>query len=718
MPTDKNTFTAAQIAAGLGISARAAYKALVGIPRQGEKLIRGKQVSAWAILQLPQTWITQLDSRAEANGFGNAEQYLSTLNELPAAPDRKGAHVIPPYAIEEIPGVRAIVERPRESDNLSLYDREAIWTLAIIEYHRKVADGVSAIRASKQIRDSLFRYAPKLTTTRACLLNIFKGKLEGTTDGRKNNGNYYRPPESDITRLQHSAIFKNGNRYDAAWQEEYPLLSDYTRNRYPLSMMMPDAVRVAVCREQTEGIADSFHGKLKSKARIGTITRKNDIPSMHKWVLDDLTATIECIYEEDGEASLIQPQIVAVMDTRSRKFVGWAVSPEKAPTADLCCEAFENAITRCGEVPTVIGVENGFVFGRSLEINGKVDERGQTIVSGLARYGCAVEHFRPGNPQSKGELEKGFDLLQRRFERHKGYAGRIQMFHASDKFKRQKREINRFKVKSEKLESAKKSRYTYPQVLLAFDQCFREYNSIVRESLNGLSPDEAFEHHRDKKNPPTKLTPELRWLLLPSRRIVRVMTGGVSFDYFKRKIVVRGEWLLRFPVGTELRAVIKREAPDLVTFMTKDYSETHTMEICEEVSTDEKRMEPGSGVLASEQRKLGMHIKAAKDAGNRLLDFYGDPQQQRFEEIQREDAQRIPSVADPAMVQAHVTMERQRAEIEAHRKEHGKKVARARKLNSDLGMVLSDKAVENLGPNSGKHLRAFLKKYPKKERTP
>ncbi len=552
---------------------------------------------------------------------------------------------------------------------LGLEQREAVWGVAIAHYRTLLTQGVTGGRAARKIRAALFQQAPQLAPSVDAILKAFKRQVadvlsKGTPiDGRKKNGNRFKPPQSDVDLLRFSVFKKNGGRHDAAWREEYLHLSDYTLKRYGPSMHMPAAMRRLVNPEMTAALGDAEQGKQKLKARIGTITRKRDIPSMHQWVMDDLTATIECIDEQSG--SLLSPQIVAVMDTASRKFVGWAISPIKAPTADLSCEAFENAIVRCGgEVPNVLGIENGFVFGRSLVINGKEDESGQTVVGGLGRYGCRVRHFNKMNPQSKGELEKGFDLLQRLFERHPGYAGRIQMLHASDDFKRQQREINRLKDHAQKILQAKKSRYTFPEFCEVIRRCFEEYNAAPRESLNGFSPNEVFEQRKDRKNPPIKWNPELLWMFRPYRYVKRVKAGGVVFSHLGQKTVVRGEPLPRF-IGKDLRVMMKRGEPDLVTFMTLDYSETFTMEACKHVSEDERAMEPGSGVLAGEREKTSVHTSAIKDERNRLIETFGDTRKELLNKIR----QRPVVGLNPAMVESFGLMEQQRAEIRARQED-------------------------------------------------
>ncbi len=52
-------------------------------------------------------------------------------------------------------------------------------------------------------------------------------------DARTENGDQVEIPQADIDRLRQSAAIKNGGRIDTAWREEYRLLSEGTRLRYP-----------------------------------------------------------------------------------------------------------------------------------------------------------------------------------------------------------------------------------------------------------------------------------------------------------------------------------------------------------------------------------------------------------------------------------------------------------------------------------------------------
>ena len=73
----QNMFSAAQIAAALGMSRQAAFKALKGIPASGQVLKGGKPVNAWIFLDLPGDLRARLDAEAERLGFRNAEHMLN-----------------------------------------------------------------------------------------------------------------------------------------------------------------------------------------------------------------------------------------------------------------------------------------------------------------------------------------------------------------------------------------------------------------------------------------------------------------------------------------------------------------------------------------------------------------------------------------------------------------------------------------------------------------
>jgi hypothetical protein len=246
-------------------------------------------------------------------------------------------------------------------------------------------------------------------------------------------------------------------------------------------------------------------------------------------------------------------------------------------------------------------LENGFVFGNSLNVNGKKNEQGKTVVAGLQQYGCTIGHFEPASPTSKTELEKSFDLVQRQMEKHPGYGGRLQMRDASEDFKREQRLI-----RSEKMEPTER-RYTFLEFLEVVGEMVRKYNATPNfgEHLKGLSPDEAFIMLADRNNPPTVFAPEIAWYLANERYRVEVKVNGVNFQHYGRTIRVRGGELAKF-IGVELWALVDRRDPSLVTFMNLDFSSPFTMEVSQSPSAAESLVASGSGAhfLFNQSRRM------------------------------------------------------------------------------------------------------------------
>jgi len=596
-----------------------------------------------------------------------------------------------------------------------------VWALALQKNAALVNAGTSEKTAAGRVRQFLISRATFLAASPHALRVAFDrklarwkesgGDLKVLRDGRANNGDRVEIPSADIDRLRASSAFKNGGRIDSAWREEYPFLSKTTRARYPNRRNCPAKIHHLLNRKIVDALTLRHQGKRTLRRACGSVERDwTNIPSMHLWVVDDMTANLElAISNRDGSTSLITPQVIAVMDSASRKWVGWAISDDKAPTAELVCGAVLDAIRTHG-VPKKLGIENGFVFGKSLNVNGKEDEQGRTIVAGLAQYGCAISHFDKMNPTSKAELEKSFDLIQRRMERHPGYTGRLQMVDAPEDFKLTQRLIRSGNI------DAKQCRYTFEEGIKVISRLVHEYNSAPQDGhLNGLSPNEAFAVRTNQNDPPIEFTPELEWLLANERYRVTVETNGVRFSHYGRKIQVRGGRLAEL-LGRELWVLVDRRDDSLVTFMNLDYTNPFTMEVCQKASPDESRLAPGSGVLASERAKIREHERAQNLEYNRLLNQFGNPRQELLRAIRNESQEAGPknvrrhTIIHPRMAAAAAQMNQQRGEIcEAKNQKARRTTAnknKARRL--DIPTVLIDddeqtsRALELLGAAPGR----------------
>ncbi|MEI8288668.1 MAG: hypothetical protein WCH99_04300 [Verrucomicrobiota bacterium] len=532
--------------------------------------------------------------------------------------------------------------------DLNESERIGLWALVFNKYSSLVRDGITKKTASRRVRQFLFARAKFLAPSRNALRMAFERKLDqwqrdnvnSLADGRKANGNHVAYPREDIRRLRHSAVLKNGGRIDSAWREEYPQLSEYTRQRHPRSRKCPRALYQLVNREKVDALCARVKGRRTLRKKVGSVTRNAEgIHAMARWAVDDWTSNVEVAFtNRDGSVSLIQPQIITVMDFASRKWVGWSISNDKAPTAELVCAAILDGFRR-NHVPQKLYVENGFVFGKSLNVNGKVDDQGRTVVAGLAQYGCTLHHFDKMSPTSKGELEKSFDLFQRMMERHPGYAGRLQMLDASDDFKKEQRLIRSGK------KDAGTYRYSFPQFICVMRDLIEEYNATPQHGLlRGLCPNEAFEALKDPTNPPIQFDNQLLWMLANERYRITVTAGGATFRHYGRKIQVRGGELPQH-VGEELWALVDRDDDSMVTFMSLDYRQTFTVETCRQPSANETRIATGGSVLARELQKIGDHMRAVDTELKNLTGEFGNPRRDLLDKY-RVESPALANVAD------------------------------------------------------------------------
>ena len=592
-------------------------------------------------------------------------------------------------------------------------ERVGVWTVALRKFTELVNDGEPASSAARRVRQFLFARAPFLTASRDALLKAFNrklaalknanGDLKALRDGREENGNRLEIPAADIDQLRASAGIANSGRINAAWREKYPLLSESTRARYPDPFNCPAKVYELVNRQIVDSLHARHHGGKRAVRKIiGGLhgDRWANIPAMHSWAMDDVTSNIEVAFKNsDGSTSLILPQIIAVMDSASRKWVGWSISDDKAPTAGLVCDAALDGF-RKNNIPKQLWVENGWVFGRSLLINGKTDDLGRTVVVGLAQYGCEVHHYGKMNPQAKAELERSFEAIQRLMERHPGYTGRHQMINAPDEFRREQRLINSGKVE------ATKFRYTFEEFKVVMEKLISEYNSTPQHGhLKGLSPNEAFMELTNPIDPPIEYDPELEWIFSNEKTIITVETGGVRFSHRSsgRKIRVRGGRLVNL-VGKELWAFVDRNDSSMVTFMNLDFADPFTMEVCQTPSRRESSMAPGSRVLSAEIAKIREHERAVEDEYNQMLEQNGNPRRELLKEIRNQPAPEISSTLTDGVRRVVVMsgrlaasadqMQQQRGEIREQKIQKARRTAanknKARRLGIPTVLVGDD----------------------------
>lgn len=572
--------------------------------------------------------------------FGNLELYL---------PDKPRPKAAPVWTVDAstladlLPALEsrlASITTPGQPPKAVV---RSAWHVAFEEYTRLVAQGTPEDRAARSVRDFLHARAPFLPRNRDTLLKSWNEKLPrflardgmpgALVDLRCHNGAKATIPEADIARLRWSATTKHSGRLDCAWREEYDHLSETTRAHGNKLGRCPRFVTKAINRVLLDGLKARRQGKRYLEKMLGTVLRSLDnVPAMYAWCMDDLTCTLEVFTRNaDGTTSLNLIQLIAVLDVRSRRVVGWAASLDAAPSAELVCEAFLDAVRRTGKIPHHLFLENGWVFGRAGNVIGKRNESGDVVIAGLAEYGCQVHHFDPMTPTSKGELEKTFDLLQNRMERHPGFTGREQRHDAPEQFRREQIEMRR----KTNPRDPSTCRYDFPQGIRAIEKIIADHNAAPQNgALQGMTPDEAFLNLQDRDNPPTWLPDKLHWLLAYKYRVV-ITHSGVAFSHFGNKLRVRGGQLASLErIGREYWAVLDSRGPDCVTFMSLDFADVFTESLRPVVPYDISESAPESDALETEYRTKAEQRQVVESEYQGLIDRFGDPRKNLLREAQ------------------------------------------------------------------------------------
>jgi hypothetical protein len=204
------------------------------------------------------------------------------------------ATIIAEALAADFAGLENFIQSCRNPHALNANECAALWTLALEKVSSLTRAGASEKSAGRRLREFLFCRAPFLAQSRPALFMAFKrklkrwqrGKPETLRDGRAKNGSRANYPSKDIRIVRHSAVLKNGKRIDAAWREEYPNLSEYTKQRHPRTWKCPRAFYRVVNREKVDALFDCLQGKRFLRRRIGGVTRNAEaIPGVSRTIV-------------------------------------------------------------------------------------------------------------------------------------------------------------------------------------------------------------------------------------------------------------------------------------------------------------------------------------------------------------------------------------------------------------------------------------------------
>ena len=589
-------------------------------------------------------------------------------------------------------------------------ERCGIWTLALEKTSSLVMQGYSEKSAARRVRQWLFARASFLAESRDALLKAFDrkrealkssgGDVKALRDGRAENGSPFELPDNDRDLLIHRAAFKYRGTVPPAWREllsnkEFSpeVVARYTgkaknKSHVPTSVM--DSVRPEV-----ELFAVMHRGPRAFDAAKGYVTRGyDDISSLQCISGDDFTLNTY-FYIPDGKGwfDLTRGQVILFIDFRSLRILGWALEPHKSYSSltirSLCTHVF-------GEfgVPEVLYFERGIWESATL-LKGKTDALGFTEVSqGLREFGITFQHAI--RPRTK-VVERIGGIFQNAADGEPGYCGRMEMKDGPEALTKQKADVLR---KSNPVHP-KENFYSYEQWNERIGKIAAQYNADPQQGhiLAGLSPDQAFEKYMNKSNPPMQFSAGLRYLLANDKRLAQVTTNGVTIQVGKVKFNYRGKEIAHL-IGREVLAWFDPENPEIITVTNPDRSNPICVSRSENPSALESLIAPESGVLSRELSRIGDQVSHLKTRYNVLKTKFPLPQRQLLADAQAVDLGR--------------QIGEQKTELTEKSKHRQRQRGRAQKLTQSTGIVVPERAQDNLQPEDSRFLVDFLQNKEEK----
>lgn len=229
---------------------------------------------------------------------------------------------------------------------------------------------------------------------------IYRIKTQGfesvLRDGRGKHGASY---PAELEKLVFD-IYKNPKKYNKT--DIFRKVREYCEGA---GMKSPSLRWVQdKCTEYRNYVAESRYGKSKSLDLLPYVSLKQAQNPDTQWQVDGFT--LPFYYE--GHKRLV---LVAVMDSFSRAFVGYAIA--ESENTDSILEALADAVKNTGKVPAEIVFDN-HSFQRTQEAG--------TLTEQLERMGCVCR--KSENPRFKSLLERAFGTLNEQYlKQYPGYLG-------------------------------------------------------------------------------------------------------------------------------------------------------------------------------------------------------------------------------------------------------------------------------------------------------
>jgi hypothetical protein len=226
-------------------------------------------------------------------------------------------------------------------------------------------------------------------------------------------------------------------------------------------------------------------------------------------------------------------------------------------------------------------------------------------------------------------------------------------------------------------------------------QLVDQYNAEPQEGhmLAGLSPEKAFEVHMDQGNPPTQFSAALRYLLAHDKRPVTVTTNGITIQIGKKKFNYKGAEIAHL-VGREALAWFDPENPETIVVTNPDRTNPICVARSENPNALESLIAPESGTLARELSRIEGQASYMKTRYNVVRAKFPLPQRQML------------AAAQVIELGAEITA--QKTAIAETQKQHRRQRSQAQRVAQDTGIVVPERAQENIDPDTVQRLSDFL----------
>ena len=580
-----------------------------------------------------------------------------------------------------------------------------VWTLAFEKFTAMVQAGEPEKSAARRVRHFLAARAAFLAVSRDALCIAWKRKLQAfknasgdakaLRDGRAENGARFALPENDRDLLIARAVHTYLGDIAPAWR-------DLLRKGFSLDVVgryagragkkshVPASVMGSIAPE-VEILTVMHRGKRAFDSIKGFVTRSYDgIYSLQCISGDDFTLnTYFYVPDGNGGFDLTRGQVILFIDFRSLRILGWALEPRKSYSSltirSLCTHVF-------GEfgVPEILYFERGIWKSATL-LKGKSEPFGFAEISqGLREFGITFKHAI--RPRTK-VVERIGGMFQDIAEAEPGYCGRDERRDAPESLRKQMAEVAARKVHPSKYF------YSLDQWNQRIGQLVTQYNTEPQQGhiLAGLSPEQAFEAHMNQSNPPIQFNAGLRYLLAHDKRLARVTLHGVTIQVGKTKFNYRGEEIAHL-VGREVLAWFDPENPETIVVTNPDRTNPISVARSENPNALESLIAPESGTLGRELSRIEHQASHMKTRFNVIKAKFPLPQRQ------------LLATAQAMELGEEITAQKnERKETTNH---HQRQRSQANQLTQRTGIVVPDRAIENVNPESARFLADFINNGP------